>query len=233
MKPYPLTEKFTEALQLAAQWHAGQFRKGTDVPYVSHLLGVASVALEFGATETEAVAALLHDALEDGPEFTGRDAAALRAEIQARFGAQAARLVDGATDATPAPGEQKAPWADRKLAYLARVRGKDAAVLLVTAADKLHNARSILSDVRDAQERGGEVGAAAVFTRFKAGREGTLQYYRLLVDAYRAAPAVTGRARLSALIAELDWTVGALEAACGVDPAQVRAFAPLHAGVTP
>lgn len=193
MTPFPLTEKFTEALQLAHEWHSGQYRKGTHTPYISHVLGVASVALEFGANETQAIAALLHDALEDGPEYTNRDAADLRAEIVRRFGDEVAVLVDGATDATPKAGEEKAPWADRKRTYLAGLGGKSAPMLLVSASDKLHNARAILTDVMTA---GDSANVDAFFGRFNQGKEGTLQYYRLLVDGYRATPSAAKYDRL-------------------------------------
>ncbi len=118
MTAFPLTDRFVQALHLAHQWHHGQYRKGTAVPYVSHLLGVASIALEFGASEDEAIAALLHDALEDGPQYTGKNASELRTEIASLFGEAAACLVEGATDATPKAGEKKAPWVERKTTYL-------------------------------------------------------------------------------------------------------------------
>lgn len=222
MNLFPLTEKFTEALRLAHEWHTGQYRKGAGTPYVSHLLGVASVSLEFGAAEDEAIAALLHDALEDGPEYTRRDAADLRRELRERFGDKVVRLVDGATDATPRAGEPKAPWADRKRRYLLRLAREDASSLLVSASDKLHNVRTILTDVLtvgdSAQAR------TAFFTRFNQGPEGTLQYYRLLVDAYRAAPGGQGHPRLQALFAELDRTVTALETACELTADEARNF---------
>ncbi|GAA5514936.1 hypothetical protein Dcar01_03700 [Deinococcus carri] len=226
MSDFPLTHRFTEALHLAHVWHTGQYRKGTGTPYVSHLLGVASVALEFGANEDEAIAALLHDALEDGPEYTGLDASHLWQEIADTFGEDVARLVEGATDATPQAGEPKAPWVDRKTQYLGRLAHEDASSLLVSASDKLHNARSILTDVLTAGETA--EARAAFFTRFNQGQQGTLQYYRLLVDAYRASAGAKDRPRLQALFAELDRTVSALETACGVTAETVRDFPPLR-----
>ncbi|MEF2280424.1 HD domain-containing protein [Deinococcus sp. YIM 134068] len=219
---FPLTDDFPTALRLAHEWHTGQYRKGTRTPYLSHLLGVASVALEFGGTEAEAIAALLHDALEDGPEYTHRDASELQGEIERLFGPEVARLVDGATDAAPKAGEKKAPWVERKTAYLRRLAHEDASSLLVSASDKLHNARSILTDVLTAGD--GAEARAAFFTRFNRGQEGTLQYYRLLVDAYRASPGGRDRPRLQALFAELDRTVTALEEACGVTADEVRGY---------
>lgn len=225
MTTFPLTDKFTEALQLAHEWHTGQYRKGTQTPYISHVLGVASVALEFGANETQAIAALLHDALEDGPEYTNRDAADLRAEIVRRFGEEVAVLVDGATDAVPKAGEAKAPWADRKRKYLAGLSGKTASMLLVSASDKLHNARAILTDVMTAGE---SANVDAFFGRFNQGKEGTLQYYRLLVDAYRSAPGAAGQPRLQSLFDELDRTVNSIQDACGVSADAVRQYPALR-----
>ncbi|GAA5504512.1 hypothetical protein Dxin01_04287 [Deinococcus xinjiangensis] len=174
-----LTDRFTKALTVAHEWHAPQKRKGTETPYISHLLGVASIALEFGANEDQAIAALLHDALEDGPEFTGRDASDLRQEIAKQFGERVALMVEGATDATPKAGETKAPWAERKSDYLKVLINKEADMLLVSASDKLHNARTILTDVMTAED---SAGVQAFFGRFSQGQEGTLQYYRRLVD---------------------------------------------------
>ncbi|TSA84502.1 bifunctional (p)ppGpp synthetase/guanosine-3',5'-bis(diphosphate) 3'-pyrophosphohydrolase [Deinococcus detaillensis] len=217
-----LTTKFQEALVLAAEWHAAQTRKGSGVPYLSHLLGVASLALEFGANETEAVAALLHDALEDGPHNTGRSHQDLRAEIVRRFGKEAARLVDAATDATPDPHGPKPDWATRKRAYLGHLSQASVSALLVSASDKLHNSRSISVNAFTDGE--------GVFERFTAGKNGTVQYYRLLADAYHMAaqrPEVAARPRLLALFAELERTVSALETALGLGKEAVRVFAPL------
>lgn len=237
MSEFPLTRRFTEALHLAHAWHTGQYRKGTGTPYVSHLLGVASVALEFGANEDEAIAALLHDTLEDGPENLEPDTrkrAAKRQELRQQigdsFGPNVARLVSGATEETPLEEGRKAPWERRKTEYLLKLVGtehvEDASSLLVSASDKLHNARTILTDVltegTTPEER------QAFFGRFSQGREGTLQYYRLLVDAYRAAPGGREHRRLQALFSELDRTVTALEHACGVTADEVRDYSLLR-----
>ncbi|AWT36759.1 hypothetical protein GCM10008956_34250 [Deinococcus arenae] len=242
MSDFPLTDRFLHALERAHRWHAGQYRKVPEgetptVPYLSHLLGVASVALEFGASEDEAIAALLHDALEDGPENIQTDVARrgearedLRRLIRQEFGEQVEQLVPGATEETALVAGKKAPWPERKMAYLRRLIDTEhvegAASLLVSASDKLHNARAILADVLafgDSPE-----GRVAFFDRFNAGQEGTLQYYRLLVWAYRRAPGAQGRPRLQALFAELDRTVAALEQACGVRAEDVVAAAPLR-----
>ncbi|MGY2895913.1 HD domain-containing protein [Deinococcus sp. UYEF24] len=231
MSSFPLTDDFLTALRLAHTWHSGQYRKETDegeaigIPYVSHLLGVASIALEFGADEPEAIAALLHDALEDGPSNLKRGARELRAEMVAAFGArgeQIALLVDAATDDALEAGAEKRDWDIRKLEYLAKLPHEEASALLVSASDKLHNARSILSDLM--------VVGPSVFTRFNRGRDGTLQYYRLLADTYQKIdrPDVQARPRLQALFNELEHTVTTLEAACGLKAEQVRGFPPLR-----
>ncbi|GGM06651.1 HD domain-containing protein [Deinococcus aerophilus] len=230
---FPLTDRFIKALTLAHKWHTGQYRKGTRIPYISHLMGVASVALEFGASEDEAIAALLHDALEDGPEnlepeetMRAKKRQELEDHIRREFDTEVARLVLGATEETPLVNGRKAPWEQRKGEYLhklvSREHVKDASALLVSAADKLHNARSILTDVLTAGDTAET--RAAFFDRFNQGQHGTLQYYRLLVRAYRLAPGAAGQPRLLALIAELDRTVTALEAACDLDQDTVAAF---------
>lgn len=222
MDTFHLTENFTRAMCTAQAWHTGQYRKGTTIPYLSHPLGVAAIALEFGATEEQAIAALLHDALEDGPANIGEDAETLRSRIQEHFGAEVARLVDAATD-SPKAGEAKRPWAARKLAYLQRLGGEDAAALLVSAADELYNARSILIDVLTFPSAERE----RFFSRFQQGQAGTLQYYRLLSDTYQATGA-RGQARLQAPFNELERTVTAIEAACQVSTQEVRAYPTLR-----
>jgi GTP pyrophosphokinase len=165
-----LTERFDQALTYASRLHVNQRRKGTEIPYVAHLLAVASIALEHGASEDEAIAALLHDAIED------QGGAATREDIRSRFGDEVTAIVDGCTDAETCP---KPPWKQRKEAYIAHVLSASPSVRLVSSSDKLHNARSILSDYR--------VHGEALWGRFTGGREGTLWYYRALVEAYRDA----------------------------------------------
>ena len=228
-EPLILTARFQTALQRADLWHRGQTRKQTAIPYLSHLLGVASLALEFGADEDEAIAALLHDALEDGPGNTERVPADLRAEIVELFGEAVARLVDAATDATPLPNQPKDAWDKRKRTYLNHLKAATSSELLVSACDKLHNARSILVDVLNAP-----VGED-VFERFNQKRDGTLQYYRLLADAYTntvTRPEVAARTRLLACFSELERTVASLEETCGLTAVQVRDLPPLRVGVT-
>ncbi|WP_353929342.1 HD domain-containing protein [Okeanomitos corallinicola TIOX110] len=162
-----LSERFTQALTYTHQLHATQIRKGSGVPYISHLLGVASIALEYGANEEEAIAALLHDAIED------QGGAATREEIRHRFGDNVTAIVEGCTDADTTP---KPPWKERKEKYIAHLSTASPSVLLVSAADKLYNARSILKDYR--------LNGDAVWERFTGRKEGTLWYYRALADAF-------------------------------------------------
>ncbi len=166
--PSKLSKRFEEALIYALDLHAAQTRKGTEVPYASHLLSVAALVLEDGGSEDEAIAALLHDAVEDqgGPRT--------RAEIGRRFGDKVARIVDGCTDTDETP---KPPWRDRKESYIENMRRAAPEVRRVSLADKLHNSRTILSGLR---RRGDEV-----WQRFAGGKDGTLWYYRALVNAYR------------------------------------------------
>jgi len=162
-----LGERFIEALAYAAELHKDQVRKGSGVPYVAHLLGVAAIALEHGADEDEAIAALLHDAIED------QGGAATREAIRARFGERVTEIVDGCTDADVIP---KPPWRERKEGHLRHLRVASPSVRLVSAADKLHNALAILRDYRTRGE--------PLWERFRGGKEGTLWYYRELVAVF-------------------------------------------------
>jgi GTP pyrophosphokinase len=182
-----LTSRFEDALIYATRLHAAQVRKATAVPYVAHLLGVAAIVLENGGDEDEAIAALLHDAVED------QGGAATRDEIRRRFGERATAIVDGCTDTDVTP---KPPWRARKEAYIAHVRHADRSVRLVSAADKLYNVRSLARDYRQLGEE--------LWARFNGGRDGTLWYYRGLVDAFRAAGSTP-------LVEELARTVDELE----------------------
>jgi GTP pyrophosphokinase len=159
--------KFHDAVAYATQLHASQLRKSTDIPYVSHLFGVAGLAMEYGATEDEAIGALLHDAVEDqGGKPTLE-------EIRRRFGEGVAAIVEGCTDTDVQP---KPPWRERKEAYIDHVRHASSSVCLVSACDKLHNARCILSDVRFEGD--------AAYSKFTGGKGGTLWYYRSLADVF-------------------------------------------------
>jgi GTP pyrophosphokinase len=157
----PLTARFRGALVYAARVHARQFRKGTTRPYIGHLLGVTSIVLTHGGDEDEAIAALLHDAVEDqGGKPRLR-------EIRRKFGPRVARIVEGCTDSDVEP---KPPWLERKTGYLRYLRHADSSVRLVSAADKVYNARETLEDLRTHR--------AALWKRFKGGKQGTLWYYR-------------------------------------------------------
>jgi GTP pyrophosphokinase len=183
-----LSERFDQALVYAAQLHRTQIRKGSGVPYIAHLLAVSSIAMEHGADEDEAIAALLHDAIEDcGAEVRG--------PITERFGARVTAIVEGCTDADVTP---KPAWLTRKQAYLEHLPQAERSVLLVSASDKLHNIRSILTDLRTVGD--------AVWERFKAGKPGSLWYYRSLVESYRTSGKVP-----ASLLAELDEAVALLE----------------------
>jgi len=184
-----LSSRFQDALTFAVELHNGHTRKGTNIPYIAHLLAVTSLVIEHGADEDEAIAALLHDAIED------QGGAETREEIRRRFGVRVVEIVDGCTDTDVTP---KPPWRPRKEAYLAHLRSASPSALLVSAADKLHNARAILADYRLLGE--------SVWKRFKGGREGTLWYYRSLVTAFREAAAAPLR-----LVEELDRIVSEIE----------------------
>jgi GTP pyrophosphokinase len=156
------------AFVFAAEKHKGQTRKASSIPYIAHLMGVASLVLEAGGDEDLAIAALLHDVVEDCGGVP------MLKEVRRRFGARVAKVVDGCTDAYTDP---KPPWRERKEKYIARLRNEDQETRLVSAADKLNNVRSILSDYRAVGE--------SIWSRFNGGREGTLWYYRTLRDEFR------------------------------------------------
>ena len=181
------TARFEEALVYATRLHNSQSRKGTDIPYVAHLLAVTALVIEWGGDEEMAIAALLHDAVEDQG---GRQTLA---EIRRLFGERVARIVDGCTDSYIQP---KPPWRKRKEAYIAKLREEPQDVRIVSLADKVHNARSILTDLR----RNG----ISAFDRFNGGREGTLWYYRSLVETFTQVEENPMVADLSRLVAEIE-----------------------------
>jgi GTP pyrophosphokinase len=185
-----LSTRFDDALVFASRLHARQVRKGGTIPYISHLLAVAALVLEHGGNEDEAIAALLHDAIEDqGGETT-------RQEILRRFGEAVVSIVNGCTDADTVP---KPPWQARKNAYIAHLRSASSSVLLVSTADKLHNLRSIRTDY--------ELVGDALWQRFQAGKEGTLWYYRSLVEVYNAYYRTPLTAELTRTFQELEATI--------------------------
>ena len=182
-----LSIRFLEALVYALQLHRRQRRKLSDAPYAAHLMSVTSIVLEYGASEDQAIAALLHDAVEDqGGQSTYRT-------IHRRFGPTIADLVHECTDAY---GEPKPPWRERKEAFLRRLASASASARLVTAADKLDNCRSLMRSYRRAGD--------SVWTHFRGGRDGTLWNFRQAVEVLKRFPA-------HPLVEELDRAVCELE----------------------
>jgi GTP pyrophosphokinase len=178
----------------AERYHHFQVRKSTDIPYFSHLMAVSGLVLDAGGSETEAIAALLHDA----PEDCG--GAPVLAEIKKRFGPEVGAIVEGCSDAFSLVDEEKPDWRPRKEAYIAHLRSASASTMLVSAADKLHNLRSIRADY--------DVVGDAVFDRFGAPvpkRENVLWYYRSLYAVYTAekSPLDARRDRLTVPLGRL------------------------------
>lgn len=184
-----LGERFDQALVLAHDLHRSQRRKDTDIPYISHLLAVAALVIEMGADEDTAIAALLHDAIEDqGGNGT-------RERLLRLFGERTVGIIDECTDTDQTP---KPPWLGRKKRYLNHLRGASPEALMVSLADKLHNARCIRRDL--------ETLGAKIWQRFSGGQGGTIWYYRSLVEIFKEQ-------RLhSQVVAELDTVVGQIEA---------------------
>jgi (p)ppGpp synthase/HD superfamily hydrolase len=184
-----LGERFQSALVLAFELHRGQVRKGSKgIPYVGHLLGVASIVIEDGGDEDEAIAALLHDA----PEDQGGKATLER--IRSEYGERVGEIVEACTDTLENP---KPPWRERKERYIAHLEEAPEGVLRVSLADKVHNARAILADYREVGED--------LWSRFKGSREESLWYYRTLADLFC-------RRRPGPLADELRRTVDEIEA---------------------
>ena len=184
-----LGERFRSALVLASELHRGQVRKGAKgIPYVGHLLGVASIVIEDGGDEDEAIAALLHDAPED------QGGAATLARIRSEYGERVGAIVEACTDTLENP---KPPWRERKERYIAHLEEAPEDVLRVSLADKVHNARAILADYREIGEE--------LWSRFRGSREESLWYYRTLADVF-------SRRRPGPLADELRRTVDEIEA---------------------
>jgi len=163
-----LTERFDEAFRYAHGLHRAQTRKGTSIPYVSHLMSVAALVIEHGGNEDQAIAALLHDAAED------QGGAPTLAHIRKTFGDTVANIVSDCTDAWSEP---KPEWRPRKEAYLAKLPAKPTQSLLVSLADKTHNAEAILYDYRVLGDQ--------LWPRFNGGAEGTRWYYGSLVEIFK------------------------------------------------
>ncbi|NBD34303.1 MAG: HD domain-containing protein [Cyanobacteria bacterium] len=182
-----LSPRFSQALTFAHNLHIKQKRKGSHTPYISHLLTVCSLVLEYGGDEDCAIAALLHDAIED------QGGAATREKIRLHFGQRVTTLVDECTESDQTP---KPPWQERKETYLAHIPQMSDEIALISTADKIHNARSIL---RDYQTLGEDI-----WNRFHGGKEGTLWYYRSSVNAFR-------KRKVTPIVEELTEVVNQLE----------------------
>ena len=163
-----LTERYAEAVTYAAAAHAAQRRKGTDIPYIAHLLAVSGSVLEAGGDEDQAIAGLLHDVVEDQGGLPRAD------DVRARFGDRVADIVLGCSDSTTEDRKDKLPYAERKAAHIAHLREASDDVLLVTAADKLHNARAIHTDLM--------IDGPDMLTRFNGEPGQILAYYRSILD---------------------------------------------------
>jgi GTP pyrophosphokinase len=191
----PYTPRLTQAFQFAAQEHKFQLRKGTKIPYISHLMSVSALVWENGGDEDQAIAGLLHDVIEDAnpPSEIPR----IRMEISQKFGTRVLSLVEGCTDGEPDLSGKKPPWRERKELYLRQLGHKPKELLLVSCCDKLHNARAILTDLR--------TDGSKLFERFEGNRDGTLWYYRQLVTIFESnLPNVVA-------VRELATTVAAIE----------------------
>lgn len=174
------TSQYEKALLYAYRVHDGQTRKGTQIPYISHLLAVSGIVLENGGTEAEAIGALLHDAIED--QKTHADRLRVKHEIREYFGLEVLNIVEGCSDTTVEsilpPDGSKIDWNIRKTEYINHVKHASASVRLVSSADKLHNARAILADYR-------EIGDA-LWERFNMkDKKEHLWYYRKLTEAFQ------------------------------------------------
>lgn len=188
-------DRLTLALRIALEAHDGQLRKGTDIPYISHPLGVASLVMEDGGSDDEVAAAILHDAVEDGGD-------GYVARIREALGRRVTDVVLECSDSVLPAGAEKPPWKGRKQAYIARIPGESTEAIRVTTADKLHNARAVVSDLR-------AIGPA-VFERFTGGRDGALWYFRTVTEALAVHPAARPR-----LVAELRRVVDEMERLAG------------------
>lgn len=189
------TERFAEAFKFAAKEHRCQLRKGTNIPYISHLMSVSALVWENGGDEEQAIAGLLHDVIEDAdpPSAVSR----IRKEILEKFGQRVLDLVEGCTDGEQDAQGEKAPWSERKKNYLDHLQHEPDELLLVSCCDKLHNARAILTDLQTHGEK--------LFDRFTGKKEGTLWYYRQLSNIYQAKlPGVVAVRELASVVDSIE-----------------------------
>jgi hypothetical protein len=223
-RPEPvLGERFLEAVAYAVELHREQARKGTSIPYLTHLFSVCSLVLEDGGTENEAIAALLHD----GPEDQGGEP--ILAEIRRRFGDDVAAMVDGLSDSLTGIDEEKESWRPRKERYLERLAAEPESVLRVSLADKLHNARSMAIDVASH--------GAALWKRFHADRDDQAWYFRSLLAIFREhLPKSRNLPEFEALVQELfvekEWRVYVLELEDGAGPGRLPDKPNVYVGQT-
>ena len=188
MTQIKIGDQFIKALTFANNLHKDQFRKGTNIPYISHLMAVASLVIENGGSEEEAIAALLHDAVEDC------GGSPILEKIRQQFGENVAHIVDGCSEPVAEP---EPPWKERKLAYIAHVKQATPSIRLVSCADKLHNVRSVISHYRQQGDK--------LWDRFNASKEESIWFYRTLAEVLRA----NGESR--PILGELDQAVSDLE----------------------
>jgi (p)ppGpp synthase/HD superfamily hydrolase len=168
LEDFVLTKRFEEAMGYAFELHQGQYRRGTKIPYIAHLLAVTGLVIEDGGDEDLAIAALLHDAVED------QGGQPILEKIKQRYGKRVASIVAGCTDSFSSP---KPSWRHRKEGYLQHLEVAPVEIKRVSLADKIHNARSILFDLRSS--------GAEIWKRFNGGKSGTIWYYRSLVDVFQ------------------------------------------------
>lgn len=190
-----LTSRFTSAVDYARHLHIER-RKGSDIPYMAHLLGVASLVMaEAGhapipVTEDMVIAALLHDTVEDHGGLVRLE------DVKQNFGPEVARMVAGLSDSFVGNAEEKGPWDERKGAYVQRLRNEPPDVQLISAADKLHNARAILEDYRVIGPR--------VWDRFQRGRDEQINYFKALLEVFKASGGNRTVAELGRVVEALD-----------------------------
>ena len=183
----PLTNKFEQALVYATQLHANQTRKVDKIPYISHLMSVSALILEAGGSEDEAIAGLLHDAVED------QGGKATREEIRQKFGETIVEIVDGCTESDITP---KPPWKERKIQYIENIRNASDSVKLVSLADKLHNARSLLIGYQNQGDR--------LWDYFTGSKEDKLWFYGELLEIYKQVNVNFMTVELEQILRELE-----------------------------
>jgi (p)ppGpp synthase/HD superfamily hydrolase len=191
-------ERLVGATELAVRWHAGQFRKGSQIPYISHLVQVQGLVLEHGGDTEQAVAALLHDSLEDAE--SPAEALDRANQIETRFGAGALEIVRDCSDTSIDEAGAKGPWLERKQRYHAQLAAASERSLLVAASDKLHNLNALVWDV--------ETRGAATLDRFNAGPADQLWYFDVLAALFEGRVPVRLQNELKALLEQFRGLVG-------------------------